>query len=276
MSSSSPVQRLLRVPVAVALLGVSATAAHAAPEVEVDTVERDQGAEARARAAYDRGAQAYAEARFSDALAAFQEASALMASPDFLFNIGLCYEQLGRYQDATRTFEAYLAAHPDAADAAAIAARIERLQRSARQQTEAARVREAESAGTLESPGDGGSEPPRTYAPLLGVGIATLVVGAGVAAAGIAPSLTAARSNKAIDDVNAGNPSGNTAPQVREFQAASERARIQQIALFAAGGALTVAGAVMTTVAVRRRRARVRATASLMPSFAGISVGGAF
>ncbi len=242
----------------------------------------------RAKAAYRRGTKAYAEARFDDALAAFQEASALVASPDLLFNIGLCHEQLEQYEDAIRTFEAYLAAKPDASDGAAVAARIQRLGR--------ARGRAAASESTTppapaptridvrppddrDDGADTASETsrPRRWRPLLGLGVTSLVTGVGVAAAGIAPAMDAARGRDALDEVNAGNPADLTAAQVRQIQTDIDRANMRQVVLFSVGGSLAVAGIVMTAIATHRRRDRdVRPAAWLGPAGGGVGWMGRF
>lgn len=274
MSSTLASHWVLRVPIAAVISVAEMSVVHAAPAPEAETSAPEESAQVRAREAYARGSAAYAEARFEDALAAFQEASALMASPDFLFNIGLCYEQLGRYEDAARTFESYLAANPKAADSAAIDARIERLRQEQERVEAAAESQPQPQRGPAEPTKDQPRrQPQRSGRPLLAIGIVTTAVGAGIAAAGIVPSLVATRRRDAVESVNAGNSRGYTAPQVRQLQADAETARTQQIALFATGGALTVAGLVMTVVGARRKR---QVTAAVSTRFVGLQVGGRF
>ncbi len=245
-----------------------------APELEAPDLDAPSP-ERRAREAYARGAAAYAEARFEDALAAFQEASALVASADLLFNIGLCHEQLEDDVAAIRTFEAYLSAKPDAPDAAAVRARIGRLER--------ARARAAANANAApptteptDVPPPPATEPtqPRRWRPLMGLGVASLIAGAGLVAGGIVPARAARRDRRAIDVVNGSNPERHTAARTREMQDDFERARVEQIALWSAGGALAVLGIVLTAVAAHRRKTHdVHASAWLVPGGAGIGFG---
>ncbi len=80
-----------------------------------------------ARRRVAQGQALYEQAEYEEALVAFQDAAAAYASPDFQFNIGLCYERLGETTSAIRAFEAYLRNKPDARDKASVEHRIEEL-----------------------------------------------------------------------------------------------------------------------------------------------------
>jgi tetratricopeptide (TPR) repeat protein len=81
----------------------------------------------QARADFERGAALYRAGDFRAALAAFEAAQARAPAPQALFNIARCQEQLGQLADAVDSYNAYLAAAPDAPDRAAVGARIEEL-----------------------------------------------------------------------------------------------------------------------------------------------------
>jgi tetratricopeptide (TPR) repeat protein len=64
---------------------------------------------ATAKLAYEKGRKAYNLKRFDDALAMFERAYDEQPDPAFLFNIGQCERQLGRYEGAVKSYRAYLA-----------------------------------------------------------------------------------------------------------------------------------------------------------------------
>jgi tetratricopeptide (TPR) repeat protein len=63
---------------------------------------------------FDRGEKLYALAKFSDALDEYQKAFDAKPIPDFLFNIGQCYRNLGDYDAAIFSYRKYLKLAPDA------------------------------------------------------------------------------------------------------------------------------------------------------------------
>jgi hypothetical protein len=66
------------------------------------------GAKARASALTREGTRAYQGGDYAAALARFQEAYAVFPSPRLLFNLGQCFGRVGRYVDATESFERFL------------------------------------------------------------------------------------------------------------------------------------------------------------------------
>src|SRR5262249_41975591 len=81
----------------------------------------------QARSDFERGSALYRAGDFRAALEAFEAAQARAPAPQNLFNIARCQERLGQLADAVDSYSAYLAAAPDAADRAAVSARIEEL-----------------------------------------------------------------------------------------------------------------------------------------------------
>jgi tetratricopeptide (TPR) repeat protein len=65
---------------------------------------------------FDRGEKLFALGRFDDALDEYQKAFDAKPIPDFLFNIGQCYRNLGDYDQAIFSFKKYLKLEPDAPD----------------------------------------------------------------------------------------------------------------------------------------------------------------
>jgi len=74
------------------------------------------------------GKQAYLEGRYAEAAVAFKAAAALRPSPILEFNLGRCYEKLGRDADALAAYQRYLAAAKDAPNRADVEARVAELQ----------------------------------------------------------------------------------------------------------------------------------------------------
>lgn len=65
---------------------------------------------------FERGEKLYALTKFSDALAEYQKAFDAKPIPDFLFNIGQCYRNLGDYDSAIFSYQKYLKLAPDASN----------------------------------------------------------------------------------------------------------------------------------------------------------------
>ncbi len=63
---------------------------------------------ARAKELYGAGVTEYNLGHYDTALASFEQAYRLHHDPAFLFNIGQCQRQLRRYEDAERSYRAYL------------------------------------------------------------------------------------------------------------------------------------------------------------------------
>jgi tetratricopeptide (TPR) repeat protein len=74
----------------------------------------DDSALREAKRHFDRGEKLYALAKFSDALDEYQKAFDAKSIPDFLFNIGQCYRNLGDYDAAIFSYRKYLKLAPDA------------------------------------------------------------------------------------------------------------------------------------------------------------------
>lgn len=74
----------------------------------------------RAREAFAQGEELYRAGDYAGALAAFEKAESTQPSPAAQYNIGRCYERLGKPAEAVAAYERYLAGAPDAADHQAV------------------------------------------------------------------------------------------------------------------------------------------------------------
>jgi tetratricopeptide (TPR) repeat protein len=88
----------------------------------------DDTATRTARRHFDRGQKLYALTKFREALDEYQQAFDAKPIPDFLFNIGQCYRNLGDYDSAIFSYKKYLAATPDAPNRAQVEQLIDELQ----------------------------------------------------------------------------------------------------------------------------------------------------
>ena len=240
----------------------------------------------RAMAAYERGQQNYKLAQYEAALADFKEASSLYASPDFQYNIGLCYEKLGQYDEAVLAYVTYLKVKPEAEDRANVEATIARLQELSRAQKERAAE---DDRGTQIAPTNPGpvtpDEPaaPKPWKPLVISG--AVIAGLGVAVAlggGIAFGVLAKSRSDDLDAVQSGgNPDGLSFSDAQALESDGKRFETVQIGMAAGGAAVAVVGGALLAVGLLRKKKQAGgATARLQPAFGrhttGLSLVGRF
>lgn len=281
---------------AVVVLAGAPRAAFAGPDEPLPTVEDEPAPPAdggddlmlgRAMAAYERGQQNYKLAQYEAALADFKEASSLYASPDFQYNIGLCYEKLGRYDEAVLAYVTYLKVKPDAEDRANVEATISRLQQLSRDQKERDAVDDqaepaaTPSPATVVAPDE--PPPPKPWKPLVISGAVLAGVGAAVAlGGGIAFGVLAKSRSDDLDAVQTGgNPDGLTLGDARTLESDGKRFEAVQIGMAAGGAAVAVVGGALLAVGLLRKRSQAGgAEASLLPSLgehtAGVALVGRF
>ena len=96
-----------------ALLAVVCTPCHAT-ELELPDPYEDeeditaQEGEGPAIKHFNKGVEYFQEAKYDAALAEFKESYSIKPNWAVLYNIGVCYHRLGRYDDALRELEAYM------------------------------------------------------------------------------------------------------------------------------------------------------------------------
>ncbi|MEZ4219722.1 MAG: PEGA domain-containing protein [Polyangiaceae bacterium] len=83
------------------------------------------------RAQMERGQAQFLAKDYEGAAKTFEQGFSQHRYPAFLFNVGVCYERLGRLGQAADELERYLQADPDAADAASVRERIAKLRAAA-------------------------------------------------------------------------------------------------------------------------------------------------
>lgn len=232
----------------------------------------------RAMKAYELGQAAYNAADYDAALGHFQEAASLYGSPDFQYNIGLCYEKLDKPEEAIRAFEVYLRAKPNAEDRAQVEDRIEEQRQ---------RLAAKEQGGSKEAPdGDDRDPPPPppkndgralviSGAVLLGVGAALGLAG------GIGFGVAAKRRSDDLDAVQSGgNPGDVTFGGAQDLESEGKRFETLQIATAAVGAAIGITGVVLLAIGLKRKQAAgasaLRFSPHLGKGTAGLSLGGRF
>jgi tetratricopeptide (TPR) repeat protein len=246
------------------------------PPPNEDEQVRDEPNLERAMAAFERGSENYNKANYKDALRDFLEAASLYASPDFQYNIGLCYEKLDKPEEAIAAFETYLKTKPDAADRANVEDRV-------------ARLRQMVESGASSKDDGASAKPPKdkstaargmliTGDVLTGVGIVVALGG------GIGFGVAARKRSKQLDEVQSGgNPDGLTFAEAQDLEDRGKRFEAIQIAMVAVGSALAVTGIALIAVGTVKRRnatkgtsARLRLAPQLGARGAGLSIGGRF
>ena len=88
----------------------------------------DDPATRTARRHFEQGEKLFALGKFDEALDEYQKAFDAKAIPDFLFNIGQCYRNLGDYDQAIFSYKKYLKLEPDAPNKAAVDKLIDELE----------------------------------------------------------------------------------------------------------------------------------------------------
>jgi tetratricopeptide (TPR) repeat protein len=119
----------------------------------------DDAATKNARSHFERGQTLYTLTKFREALDEYQQAFNARPLPDFLFNIGQCYRNLGDYDAAIFSYKKYLAAAPDAPNRAQVEQLIVDLQ-AKKDQEDARRL-------ALQPPPPPATAPPASSAPVL-------------------------------------------------------------------------------------------------------------
>lgn len=214
------------------------------PEAPADgNADRDDAKQAME--AFARGSDNYNAAKYDAALRDFLEAASLYASPDFQYNIALCYEKLDKPEEAIAAFETYLKTKRNVPDRANVEDRIRRLQ--------AEIDRRASTPDPTPTPAPSSDRAPGRA--LVISGAALLGVGAAVAlGGGIGMGVAAKRRSDDLDEVQSGgNPQGLTFAQANDLQDEGKRFELGQIAMAAAGGAVAIVGVALLAVGLRKR-----------------------
>ncbi len=146
----------------------------------------DDAATRTAKRHFERGQKLYALTKFREALDEYQQAFDAKPIPDFLFNIGQCYRNLGDYDSAIFSYKKYLATAPDAANRAQVEQLIDDLQAKKDQEDTRRLALQPPPPRTAPPPPAAPAAPPPSDHPLytrwwFWTGIGVIAAGAGVA-----------------------------------------------------------------------------------------------
>jgi tetratricopeptide (TPR) repeat protein len=97
-----------------------------------------------ARRHFDKADKLFALGRFDEALESYEKAFDAKPIPDFLFNIGQCYRNLGDYESAIFSFRKFLTLDPETPRRAAVEQLIDELEAKKAQAELLARDRKLE------------------------------------------------------------------------------------------------------------------------------------
>jgi hypothetical protein len=99
---------------------------HASPE-SPESEDRDAQKRAEAKLSFIEGSKSFSDGRYRQAIDQFRHAFDIVRSPEILFNIGRCHEELGEFEEAIYNYEMYLRFFPRGEDSDAVRNRIESL-----------------------------------------------------------------------------------------------------------------------------------------------------
>ena len=249
--------------------------------------------EEQARRAYERGRILFEAKDYESAVVAFEEAAALYASPDFQYNLALCYERLERYPEALIHYRAYKASAGDEVDLALIEARMEALReliRTTEQERDEAAARDEGAVGASAEPrGDEPSVDPSVTAGdrqtpagkgMRDGGIALMVIGVAVGGGmGVGFGLAVNQGNDELEQIQrGGNPMDASFAEASDIAQRTERSETLQFIGIGIGAGVAATGAILTALGQRKmQRAReLSVRPSLSPHFVGASLGGRF
>ncbi|MBC8068520.1 MAG: tetratricopeptide repeat protein [Deltaproteobacteria bacterium] len=233
----------------------------------------------RAMRAFESGSANYNSAKYKDALSDFLEAASLYASPDFQYNIGLCYEKLDKPEEAIRAYEIYLKTKSEVPDRANVENRIAELRAeiAAREQQAAAKPEP-----DVRPPQTGEKQRKQAKA-LIGAGAALTAVGAAVAlGGGLGLGIAAQRRSDDLSAIQSrGNPDDRSFADAEDLEDQGRQLEIGQIVSVAVGAAIGLTGIALLAVGAQRMSKAKRAPkVAFSPSFGarsfGLSLGGRF
>ncbi len=236
----------------------AAILAWAAPAAAQNATQADEEA---AKAHFLAGSAYYEQANYADAVKEFNEAHRLSKRADLLYNISVCYERLGHWDDAIAALQQYLTERPNAADRAVIESRIKNFET----RRDAEKVEES-----TPPPSKVSNAPPPTFAPPKRRHVASYIVGgigAGLLLAALGTGIEAQYTYSDLDSKCTMRlcPNEQTLKDERSFGRALT---ISTDVLIGIGGAAFVTGVILFIVEARKPAPR----AVLRPSSSGLYV----
>jgi tetratricopeptide (TPR) repeat protein len=207
-----------------------------------------QADEDAAKAHFLAGSAYYEQANYTDAVKEFLEAHRLSRRPDLLYNISVCYERLGRWDDAISSLQQYLSERPDAPDRAVIESRIANYEQ--RRDQEPARMAAAAPPPVNVPPPVGEPRRPHHVASWIVGGI-----GAGLLVAALGTGVTAHLTYKDLQTKCGGTtcPAGDQ--MLVDEKNFGRALTIATDVLLGVGGATLLTGVILFIVEARHPRA---------------------
>ncbi len=226
---------------AAAILAYAAPAAAQVPQADEDA----------AKAHFLAGSAYYEQSNYSDAVREFIEAHRLSKRPDLLYNISVCYERLGRWDDAIASLQQYLNERPDAPDREVIESRIANYLR--RKDQEAARANPLPPPVTAPAP----SPLITTTAPRsrFVAGWIVSAIGAGLLVAALGTGVTAHLTYNDLIMKCGGTVCDGSNQDLRNEVGFGRALTISTDTLIAVGGATLITGVVLFIVEARHKPA---------------------
>jgi tetratricopeptide (TPR) repeat protein len=239
---------------------VAATLAYAAPAAAQSPTQADEDA---AKAHFLAGQAYYEQANYTDAVKEFNEAHRLSRRADLWYNVSVCYERLGRWDDAIAALQQYLQERPNAPDRAVIESRITNF--TGRRDTERAQQAPPATPPPIAAP-------PPVVAPARHRHVASLIVGGIGLGLLVAGTGTGVAAQLAYNDLNMKCPQmvcNGSMQQLRDDVNLGKPLAISTDVLLAVGGAALVTGVVLFIVELRHPPA---ARVQLLPAEHGLLV----
>jgi tetratricopeptide (TPR) repeat protein len=232
---------------------LAAALAYAAPAAAQPATQADEEA---AKAHFLAGEAYYQQANYGDAVKEFNEAHRLSKRADLLYNISVCYERLGRWDDAIGALQQYLTEKPDAPDRVVIESRIANFQ----QRRDAALA----APPPVKPPPPVPPPPRRRHVTSIIVGS----VGAGVLLGALGTGVTAQLTYNDLNNKCPNMTCNGHDQTLRDEQNLGKALAISTDVLLALGGATLITGVILFILEARRPAVR----AQLSPSAQGLLV----
>jgi tetratricopeptide (TPR) repeat protein len=231
--------RLLVAVLSAAILAYATPSAAQVPQADEDA----------AKAHFLSGSAYYEQANYNDAVREFIEAHRLSKRPDLLYNISVCYERLGRWDDAIAALQQYLTERPEAPDRQVIETRIANYKQR-RDQEQRARMAQIPPPVTAPAPVVTPTQPRRHVASWIVGGI-----GAGLLVAGLGTGVTAHLAYNDLIMKCGGFVCNGSDQSLRNEVSFGRALTISTDVLLAVGGAGLVTGVILFIVEARHKPA---------------------
>jgi tetratricopeptide (TPR) repeat protein len=243
--------------IVLAALGVAILLAYAAPAAAQNATQADEEA---AKAHFLAGSAYYEQANYADAVKEFNEAHRLSKRPDLLYNISVCYERLGHWDEAIAALQQYLTDRPAATDRAVIESRIKNFEAR----------RDAEKAEEAATPPPVNAPPP-TVPPARRRHVTSYIlggIGAGLLLGALGTGVAAHLTYSDLTDKCGGKICNGNDQTLRDERAFGKTLTISTDVLLGIGGAALVTGVILFIVEARKPAPRT----VLRPSAGGLYV----